>query len=186
MTSGDERRRIRQGSRWLVILLVVTPLGAAACGGGSSPSSSSKLRSAATTEGPILAFAVCMRSHGSSGFPDPQVSSSAGHGHVKISPGALDPNSSAFKAASAACHHLLPNGGSSHAAVSAHQRAQDVTFAACMRSHGVPSFPDPDHDGVFTLPAGTDQQAPQFQRATQACMKLEPSSLSLNQSPPGP
>jgi hypothetical protein len=35
-----------------------------------------------------------------------------------------------------------------------------------MRSHGVPAFPDPDHDGVFTLPATVDEQAPAFVHAT--------------------
>ena len=182
---NDERRRTRHGGRWLATLLVAIPLGAAACGGGSPPSSSSKLPSAGSTQGAFVAFAVCMRTHGMSGYPDPQVSSSGNHGHVKISLGGLDPNSSAFKSASAACHHLLPDGGSSHAGVTAQELAQDVAVAACMRSHGVPSFPDPDHDGVFTLPTGTDQHAPQFQRATHACTRVEPSSLSINESPPG-
>ena len=182
---NDERRRTRHGGRWLATLLVAIPLGAAACGGGSLPSSSSKRQSAGSIQGAFVAFAVCMRAHGTSGYPDPQVSSSGGHGHVKISLGALDPDSSAFKSASTACHHLLPDGGSSHAGVTALELARDVAFAACMRSHGVPSFPDPDHDGVFTLPAGTDQQAPQFQRATHACTRVEPSSLSINESPPG-
>jgi hypothetical protein len=54
-----------------------------------------------------------------------------------------------------------------------------------MRSHGVPSFPDPDHDGVLTLPAAIDPQAPQVQRTMHACASVQPSSLSLNQTPPG-
>jgi hypothetical protein len=51
-----------------------------------------------------------------------------------------------------------------------------------MRSHGVPAFPDPDHDGVFTLPATVDEQAPAFVQATHACQNVEPSSLSIDQS----
>jgi hypothetical protein len=54
-----------------------------------------------------------------------------------------------------------------------------------MRTHGVPNFPDPDHDGVFTLPTGVDQPAPQFQRATTACANVEPNSLSILNQPPG-
>ena len=42
---------------------------------------------------------VCMRSHGVPGYPDPQVSSSANHVQVTISPGSADPNSPAFKSA---------------------------------------------------------------------------------------
>jgi hypothetical protein len=51
-----------------------------------------------------------------------------------------------------------------------------------MRSHGVPDFPDPGHDGAFDLPSGINTQAPQFQRATQACMKVLPSSLTIDQA----
>ena len=69
--------------------------------------------------------------------------------------------------------------------LSPQEQAQDLRFASCMRTHGVPSFPDPDHDGAFTLPSGTDQQAPEFQRATTACANVEPSSLSILNQPPG-
>ena len=56
-----------------------------------------------------------------------------------------------------------------------------------MRAHGVPSFPDPGHDGAFTLPSGLDQQAPQFQRATTACANVERArSQSSTNLPPGP
>jgi hypothetical protein len=130
-----------------------------------------------------LAFASCVRTHGVTSYPDPQVTSSGNHVSVKISPGAADPNSSAFKTANQACHHLLPNGGLP-AYASSGQLAQDVTFADCIRAHGDPGFPDPDHDGVFTLPAGIDPQAPQVLRAQHACTSVEPSSLSINQSRP--
>jgi hypothetical protein len=53
-----------------------------------------------------------------------------------------------------------------------------------MRTHGVPNFPDPAHDGAFTLPSGVDQQAPQFQRAMKACANVEPNSLSILNQPP--
>jgi hypothetical protein len=62
------------------------------------------------------------------------------------------------------------------------QQAQDVRYAQCMRSNGVPSFPDPDHDGVFTLPAAINEQAPAFRHATNACQDVVPSSLSIDQS----
>jgi len=159
---------------------------AAGCGGSSPPTSSAR-PAAATTDlaGSALAFAACMRSHGLSGYPDPQVSQSAGHGSVHISPGGLDPNSPAFKSATRACGHLMPGGGAP-AAISRQEQAQDLRFATCMRTHGVPNFPDPGHDGAFTLPSGVDQQAPLFQSATKACTNVEPNSLSiLNQPPSG-
>ena len=157
---------------------------AAGCGGGSSPPT----RPAAAATDPareVIAFAACMRSHGLSSYPDPKVSESAGHSSVTISPGGLDPNSAAFKSASQTCGHLLPNAGSPAGGNSPQQLAQVVKFAACMRSHGVPGFPDPDRDGAITLPTAMDQQAPLFQRATKACANVEPSSLSIFNQPPG-
>ncbi|MFZ0976288.1 MAG: hypothetical protein WAN22_28955 [Solirubrobacteraceae bacterium] len=160
---------------------------AAGCGGGSSPPASSATPAAAGTDlaGNAMAFAACMRSHGLSSYPDPQVSQSTGHVQIRISPGGLDPTSPAFKSATHACGHLLPDGGSPSGAVSPQEQAQDLRYASCMRTHRVTNFPDPDHDGVFTLPSGVDQQAPQFQRATKACANVEPSSLSILNQPPG-
>lgn len=123
-----------------------------------------------------------MRSHGVPGYPDPQVSSSGNQVEVRISPGSANPNSPAFKSADHGCHELLPNGGAPSGGHSAEAKAQDVTFADCMRAHGVPNFPDPSHDGAFDLPPGLDPQAPQFNRAEKACQSVQPSSLSINQA----
>jgi hypothetical protein len=45
-----------------------------------------------------------------------------------------------------------------------------VAFAQCMRSHGVPDFPDPQN-GHFLI-SGSDQSNPNFNSATQACQHL--------------
>jgi hypothetical protein len=50
----------------------------------------------------LTRFAVCMRSHGVPNFPDP------GAGAASIKPGAVDPNSPAFKSAVTSCQSLLP------------------------------------------------------------------------------
>jgi hypothetical protein len=60
-----------------------------------------------------------------------------------------------------------------------------VAYAQCMRSHGVPNFPDPLPNGGFGLsPAvtgGTNGQvSPQYQTAERACASLSPVG---NQSP---
>jgi hypothetical protein len=51
-------------------------------------------------------------------------------------------------------------------------------FSACMRSHGVPSFPDPNGEGVIQLSGGPnsaiDPSSPKFQSAQQSCRKLLP------------
>jgi hypothetical protein len=172
----------------IIVAATAVAVLAAGCGGGSSPpTSSANPPTAATVGKQVVAFAVCMRSHRVPDYPDPQISSSANHTQVTISPGNADPNSPAFKSADHACHNLMPNGGApaEAGANGAQQQAQDVLFADCMRTHGVPNFPDPDHDGAITLPSGVDQQAPQYQHAMQACSKVEPSSLSILNQPPG-
>jgi len=45
-----------------------------------------------------------------------------------------------------------------------------VAFAQCVRSHGVPDFPDPQN-GHFLI-SGADQNNPNFRSATQACQHL--------------
>jgi hypothetical protein len=49
-------------------------------------------------------------------------------------------------------------------------------FYACMRSHGVPNFPDPNSQGGISVTSanGIDPNSPQFQSAQTACQKLMP------------
>jgi hypothetical protein len=151
-----------------------TPTGAAAAPAGSRSPSSTKFGQQ------FVAFATCMRSHGVPSYPDPQITRSGDQVQVRISPGAINPNAPAFKAASNACHRYLPNGGAPPRE-SPQNRTQQVAYADCMRAHGVPNFPDPGHDGAFDLPAGLNPQAPGFTHAEQACKSEQPSSLSVNQ-----
>jgi hypothetical protein len=152
--------------------------------GGSSPTASARQSSVTQARTQFVGFAACMRSHGLADYPDPLVSGSDDQVQVRISPGSLDPKSPAFRSADRACRHLLPNGGApaGTGGNSAQQQAHGVLFADCMRSHGVPGFPDPDHDGVFTLPLTINEQAPAFLRAIHACQRVQPCSLSIDQS----
>jgi hypothetical protein len=54
--------------------------------------------------------------------------------------------------------------------------ADGEKFSACMRSHGVTNFPDPNGQGVIQLGSGSgvDPSSPKFQSAQQACRKLLP------------
>ncbi|MCU1494615.1 MAG: hypothetical protein JWO62_2379 [Acidimicrobiaceae bacterium] len=49
-----------------------------------------------------------------------------------------------------------------------------VQFAQCMRTHGVPNFPDPDGQGRVQF-SGVDPNSASFQGAQRACAKDEPS-----------
>jgi hypothetical protein len=47
-------------------------------------------------------------------------------------------------------------------------------FSACMRSHGVPNFPDPSSSGGIQINGSIDPNSPQFQAAQRVCQKLLP------------
>jgi hypothetical protein len=118
-----------------------------------------------------------MRAHGVSNFPDPN-----GHG-IQITPAIAQ--SPAFKTAQNACKKYLPNGGAPPATAPG-QRAAALAFAKCMRTHGVPDFPDPLTSApssppagavavlelrgmAFELGSGLDPRSPAFQHASSAC-----------------
>ncbi len=50
-------------------------------------------------------------------------------------------------------------------------QSQLVAFAHCMQTHGVPSFPDPNAQGVIS---GINRNAPGFQAASNECSHLLP------------
>ena len=52
------------------------------------------------------------------------------------------------------------------------KREKAVKFAECVRSHGVPHFPDPDATGNFNF--GVDVSAATFTAAVNACKALQP------------
>jgi hypothetical protein len=56
------------------------------------------------------------------------------------------------------------------------QTQNGTKFAACMRSHGVPNFPDPSSGGNITIGPGSgiDPSSPKFRAAESTCQKLLP------------
>jgi len=70
-------------------------------------------------------------------------------------------------------------GGTNNTSVAAQK---GVRFAECMRSNGVPKFPDPSASGQLTIDAianGTslDTSSPTFTQALGACKSLEPAGF---------
>jgi hypothetical protein len=139
--------------------------GGSSNGGGGAQSGSSPASKTALAE----KFAQCMRAHGVPDFPDP----SAGGG-LALSKDIV--NSPQFRSASQACQSVVPAGSSGSGAPSPELQARLLSFARCMRAHGVSSFPDPNFSGgtpAISVPGGTTS-SPQFQRAQQACQSLTP------------
>ena len=71
------------------------------------------------------------------------------------------------------------SGDGSHVTAAAQK---GVKFSECMRSNGVPTFPDPNASGTFTIDEvanGTslDTSSPTFTQALGACKSLEPAGF---------
>jgi hypothetical protein len=171
-------RRCTRGCRALP-LAAVTALAVvtAGCGGGSANrgvaqiGTSTAPTSTGTTavSGPPSpeAYAKCMRSHGVPTFPDPN-----SKGGVNAS-AVTNLNSPQYRKAQDVCRPLLPSGDTLQGgSLTPQQQAQLLKFSRCMRSHGVPKFPDPTTSGLS--PSGVDPNTSQFQAAQNVCSTLLP------------
>ena len=151
----------------------------AGCGSTGAPSGT--VTNAASPGGKsnnqALELAQCMRAHGVSNFPDPSGN------QIRITPSIAQ--SPAFKTAQNACRQYLPNGGQPPVTAPG-ERAAALAFAKCMRTHGVPGFPDPLtiapssppagavaiislHGMTFELGSGLNPGSPAFKQAASEC-----------------
>lgn len=123
-----------------------------------------------------------MRSHSVPNFPDPLPNSSS----AKF-PDAqqLGVSGSVYQAAEGDCEHLLPAGSEDQfpaAEVPLLLRGM-LRFSQCVRSHGVPNWPDPTVDSQghpgFNLVGirGLNVDSAQVQAALNGCQHLLPSQL---------
>jgi hypothetical protein len=88
-----------------------------------------------------------MRSHGDPSFPDPELVDKAQEHGIAMGQG-VDQSSPQYLSANKTCKHLLPNNGNGPTQGQLEQAmAQALKYSDCMRSHGVPSFPDPKESG---------------------------------------
>jgi hypothetical protein len=161
------------GMLGIVLLTACSSDPPTAAGGGSSTSSA---------YAKALAYAQCIRAHGVPAYPDPN-----SQGQFVVPNGGTLPavSPAVMSAAGKACQKLQPpsmpgppQGGQGPGATS-----QGLKFSACMRSHGVPDFPDPAANGSFTLPPGANPESPQWQHAERACQSLMPLNPGGQQAP---
>ncbi len=70
------------------------------------------------------------------------------------------------------------NGGAAHLA----SLQEGIEHSECMRSHGVPSYPDPDANGNVKMSSdsGVNPLSAQFQSAEKACDRFEEGGVSQN------
>jgi hypothetical protein len=163
-----------------------TSSGSSSAGSGSSSSSAGSSQSgSASPDSQAVAYSACMRAHGVPSFPDPQVSTNGSEVKVavRVTPGITgNPH---FESAQQACSKLLPGGGPGEGPnhqISPQEQSQYLKAAACIRSHGIPNFPDPTFSGggVHVSQKGIDLHSPQARAAEEACQSLIPGGLHGN------
>jgi hypothetical protein len=118
-----------------------------------------------------------MRSHGVPNLPD--LSSNGIHiegSGQALSVDGVSVNAPAFLAARAKCQNYMPTRTVASGTQQAQALARTLKFARCMRSHGVPNFPDPkvttgtSGNGVVDLRGtGLNFHSPAFKAAAKAC-----------------
>ncbi len=159
-------RRPGTRSAALVSALAGTAL-LAACSGSGVPVPAKE-----TGYQQAVAYSVCMRAHGEPGFPDPQP-----NGDLLINGPKDHLNGALMNSAQKACQHLMPKIKPMTAAQQQKVTAQALKFVACMRAHGLPTFPDPkiDSRGVeLQVPSSVAPNSAVLRNAQQACRNLIP------------
>ena len=194
MTSARRVRPRAARTAAAIIAAAALVLLAAACGsspsstGSGSSSTAGRSANSSTAGGSanaqLVAFSRCMRSHGVPNFPDPQ----AGASNAKFpSAPQLRVSSSQLSTAENACQRVLPVGVDDQfppGEVPLLLRGM-LPFARCMRSHGVPNFPDPaaDSEGRPMFPLSTHgislnySHSQRFNTVMGKCQNLVPHQL---------
>jgi hypothetical protein len=159
-----------------------------ACSGAASSAGGSPSAGGSSGSQSAIGFSHCMRAHRLPSYPDPDSSGNL----PKTDAQQLGVSTSQYDAARQACRHLLPSGGSLQEredrciqnsdcpqALVQRMLVADRKFAQCMRSHGVPNFPDPtaDSDGpVFDISkagiSDAESHTHQFEATLDECERL--------------
>lgn len=174
LLTGESGSSRHQGLIGPLAVVSIASLLMTACGSSSgSPSTA-----ASTPNSPSAAavqYGSCMRKHGVSGYPDPQVTTNPdGSVAMAVAGPASGSASPAFQSAQKACSGiLLAQSGTNGAGPS---RQEFLAFAHCLHTHGITDFPDPDTQGQITgqmiKASGVDLKAPSFRTAADACVGI--------------
>jgi hypothetical protein len=178
--TGSDHGRWRgrpQRAGVLAVTVSVVVLAVACSGNPSSTGSGGSSKAGGSAHSRLLAFSHCMRSRGVPNFPDPLpgqvIAKVPGWQQLKVS-------NSQLQAAENACRHLLPNGGSGpNQAEMQQERGGLRSFSECLRTHGMPNWPDPTAGSkgpFFNLLNyhGIGFGSPQGQAARRECQHLLP------------
>ena len=162
----------------LIPLSALAAIALAACGSSNSstvPSLGGGTQAqAGASPGSLAAWraaVACARKHGMPDVPDPAVGPD---GQITIPGGTPTPTPEVRSACAKQIDAVQPT-GSTHPIESASDIRALLRVAACMRSHGIPRWPDPNDRGEFQVGSVPFTEA-QYNRATRACDSLIPPS----------
>lgn len=165
----------------VIIVVATAALLATACGGSpSSTQSGGSANAGAAGAASAVAYSRCVRAHGIPDFPDPDSSGDIPKQAIRQ----LNVSDSLLAAATSACENLNPNQPPS-AAQQRQQLAEDVAFAQCMRTHGLPKFPDPANDNgrvefvISVSQDGFDPHSAQVLAKAHECQHVLPAGANL-------
>jgi hypothetical protein len=138
--------------------------------------------SSASPDSQAVAYSACVRAHGVPNFPNPKVSTNGNEVKVAIGINPAISSNPRFKSAQQTCSKLLPNGGpggEGNHQIGPQEQSQYLKAAACIRSHGIPNFPDPTFSGggVHIEHQGLNESSPAFKAAVHACESLIPGGV---------
>jgi hypothetical protein len=205
----NDNVRVMRSARSTAAIIATAALALLATACGSSPSSAGSGRSpsagASANSPSAVAYSHCIRIHGVPNFPDP-----ASNGQVpKTSAQLLGVSISQFQAAQTACRHLYPNNGGTGGVLTKDSLGQCEetgdcpqalvqaamtalrTYARCMRSHGLPTWPDPTLDSEgrpgFNLVhvQGFDPNSSQTSNIMHDCYPVMPGGVPVPVTAPG-
>ncbi len=164
--------------------------------GSTAGSTSASAAGSSATAQPVVAYSQCMRANGVPKYPDPASGGQLPKGDAQ----AFGVSDSQYQAAERTCQHLLPTGGSfdqqAHDCIEAgdcppalvqQMLTADRKFAQCMRSHGVPDWPDPiigaSGGPIFKVSAAgithAQTHSPPMDVAIMACLRVDPAPVAM-------
>jgi hypothetical protein len=154
--------------------------------GGQGPSSPQAAGGPSRSIDAAYKYARCMRQHGVASFSDPRVINEPGHQAVGIHITPAISGSPQFKTAQHACRGIMPDNTNGPSPQERAARLKGLLgFASCMRTHHVPTFPDPNSQGQLrpeTLTAaGIDLHAPAVRAAARECVPASDGQVSAAQ-----
>jgi hypothetical protein len=163
-------------SRTAAALAATAILALAGCsaGGTSSGSAGAHGGNPNSPDADLMQMVQCFRAHGMPEWPDPNYDPRDGRWHLDGPPLKADTRQ--------ACAAVMPHATPASPVPSA-QFHDLLRYAQCLRAHGVPNWPDPTVDGVFTTDINPKTD-PAVQAAEPECEKYLASSGGGYQIPP--